>query len=281
MITHQVPPKIPYETKTIKIGDYDLTYWEEGTEFKGERPTLYFLHGWTGDIQDWVWQFEYFSPKYHVMAHHHRHHGTSTSRDEPVTMKDLADDFYQIVLKKEISDFILIGHSMGTFVALEFVLQHQDLVKALVLIGGSSRLQLPAAVFELLPSFKTMDEVAVLLNNWFDIPIRKRPKKQRDFYKNLYKWEIERKKGLPMYVATRFVDAFENYDVTSRLAEIRTPTLIMYGIQDIMVDQKENSAILKAIPNSEVILIEDSGHSPTREQIDRTNAVLEDFFERF
>ena len=100
--------------------------------------------------------FEYFSPKYHVMAHHHRHHGTSTSRDEPVTMKTLAEDFYQIILKKEISDFILIGHSMGTFVALEFMLQHQDLVKALVLIGGSSRLQLPAAVFELLPSFKTI-----------------------------------------------------------------------------------------------------------------------------
>ncbi|MHA1428497.1 MAG: alpha/beta fold hydrolase, partial [Candidatus Helarchaeota archaeon] len=86
---------------------------------------------------------------------------------------------------------------------------------------------------------------------------------------------------LPMYIATRFAEAFKYYDVTMRLAEITTPTLIIYGEQDMMVNQRENSAILMTIPNSKLVIIKDSGHSPTREQIDKTNAVLEDFFNKF
>ncbi|MHA1130568.1 MAG: alpha/beta fold hydrolase [Candidatus Helarchaeota archaeon] len=280
-MNHEVPPKIPYKLKEIQIKNYVLTYWEEGIEFKGQRPTLYFLHGWMGDIQDWYWQFEYFASKYHVMAHHHRHHGTSTTRDEPVTIKDLADDFYQILLQKGISDFILIGHSMGTFVSLEFMLEHQGLVKGLILIGGASRLQLPLDAQKLIMSLDSMEQLAIMLNHWFNIPLRKRPKEMREFYKRLNDWEIERKKRLPMYIATRFAEAFKYYDVTMRLAEITTPTLIIYGEQDTMVNQRENSAILMTIPNSRLVIIKDSGHSPTREQIDKTNAVLEDFFRKF
>ena len=278
---YKIPPDISFETKEIQIGDYNLTYWEEGLEFKGKRPTIYFLHGWTGDIYDYVWQVEYFSSKFHVMIHNHRSHGTSTSRDEPVTMKDLAEDFYQILKKKEISDFILMGHSMGSFVSLELVLAHQDLVKALVLCGAASRMTLPPGVEDLIGKFDSMYEIQHLLANWFDIPLRKRPQEDRDFYARLYKWELDQKKGLPLHVATRFIEGFKQYDVTNRLKEIQVPTLILYGEQDIMVSQKDNTPILQAIPNSEVVLIEGSGHSPTREQIDATNAVLEEFFNRF
>ncbi len=281
MIRQEFPSQDSYPLHKIKINDYDLTYWEEGTQYKNKKPTLYFLHGWMGEITEYYWQFEYFSSKFHVMAHNHRSHGTSTSRDEPVTMKALAEDFYQILEQKAIKDFILIGHSMGTFVSLEFALKHQDSLKALVLIGGASRLPVQPAVIGLLQSINSMKELATLMSGSFDIPLRKRPKDQREFYAKLAQWEINNKTKLPLYVARRFYDGFKDYDVTAHLDEIKVPTLIIFGEADILVGQKENSEILSAIPNSEIVLIKDSGHSPTREQFEHTNKVLEEFFNRF
>ena len=48
MIPRKMPPDIAFEYKSIKIGDYNLTYWDEGPK---NKLTLCFLHGYTGDIQ--------------------------------------------------------------------------------------------------------------------------------------------------------------------------------------------------------------------------------------
>lgn len=281
MVTYEVPPEIEFETKELQIGNYSLTYWEEGAENKGKRPTLYFLHGWTGDIMDHYWQIEHFRPRFHCMAHNHRNHGTSTFRDEPVTMKDLAEDFYQILQQKDIPKIILIGHSMGTFVSLEFTLAHQDLLTALVLIGGSSRYNVPSHVNDMVSKVTSTYDLQMIISKMFDIPLRKRPKELKEFYAKLHKWEMDRKKTLPIYTSTRFFEALQNYDLTDRLPEIKVPTLLMYGEKDTLVDQEENSAVLTAIPNSKLVIIEGSGHSPTREQIDLANAKLEEFFNQF
>jgi len=274
-----MPPDIEFEYKKIKIGEFNLTYWDEGPK---DGLTICFLHGYTGCIDGWYYQVSEFSKKYRCLAQNHRCHGSSDSKDEPVTIKDISKDFNEFLDKLKIKDKIIaIGQSMGGFIAQQFAIDHQDRMLALVLTDTSPFLPIPKDSFEQVQKMG-IAELARLMDKIFSIPIRKRPKELRQYYKNLADWEYNQKKHLPTYVALNFLKAINEWNITERLSEIKVPTLIVFGEKDTMIEKEKYSSILhEKIPNSELVIIKDAGHGPQTEQIDDYNKVLADFFKRF
>ncbi|MHA1785960.1 MAG: alpha/beta fold hydrolase [Candidatus Helarchaeota archaeon] len=270
----EIPPKVNYQTNKIKIGNYNLAYWDEGPK---DAEVICFVHGYTGDKLDWIFQIEYFSKMYRCIAHEHRSHGKSDIKDEEVTIKDLSEDLYELLKKLKVEKINLVGHSMGGFVSLQFALDHQDMLNRLILVDTTAKLKTPDDAYEMIKKFGYY-EFSKMTAKFTEIPLRKRPLESRDFYKKLQKWELERKKNVPDFVAINFMRAFNNQNVEDRLNEINTKTLIIFGKQDLLIDAKIHSKILKDnIPNSKLIFIDNSGHSPTREQYLEFNKVLEEF----
>ncbi|NQU07244.1 MAG: alpha/beta fold hydrolase, partial [Candidatus Abyssubacteria bacterium] len=119
----------------IRVNDIDLNYEQSG---KGE--TIVFLHGYTGSSQDWASQIPVVSTDYRAIAVDHRGHGKSEApvTEEAYSIKIFSEDVYALLGRLGITRCCLVGHSMGGFMALQLVLDHPDIVKALVLVDTSS-----------------------------------------------------------------------------------------------------------------------------------------------
>ena len=82
-------------------------------------PALVFIHGWMCDQSFWVAQVEYFRETNTVVTIDLPGHGLSGVEREPWSVLALGADVQAVVEDLDLSDVVLIGHSMGGPVALE------------------------------------------------------------------------------------------------------------------------------------------------------------------
>lgn len=132
-------------------------------EWKGEGPTLLFLHatGFHGRVWDQIIrQF----PERHVLSVDMRSHGYSGSAPYPEFWRDLAEDVYQLVEQLNLTQVYGIGHSCGGHLALLAAARYPELFRHI--------LALDPVVFDraLLPMFERLAQadhpVAKRRNQW-------------------------------------------------------------------------------------------------------------------
>ncbi len=88
-------------------------------EVRGQGDTaLVFLHGWCGDREYWKHQVEVFAADYRVVALDQAGHGESGKGRKAWTADGLAGDVEAVVNALGLKRVILVGHSMGGWVAL-------------------------------------------------------------------------------------------------------------------------------------------------------------------
>ena len=61
------------------------------------------------------------------------------------------------------------------------------------------------------------------------------------------------------------------------LPQIRVPTLVIAGHDDVLVPLEASESMGRAIPNSRLVVIPDAGHSAPIEQPDAVNAAMREF----
>lgn len=97
-------------------------------------PPLVFVHGWCSDHRFFGPQFEYFKGSRHVVAVDLRGHGESSKPQGDYSIATHAADIAWLCERLGLSRPVIIGHSMGSFVALEVASQFPGLVSAAVLV---------------------------------------------------------------------------------------------------------------------------------------------------
>ncbi|HUP85822.1 MAG TPA: alpha/beta hydrolase [Acidimicrobiales bacterium] len=105
------------------------------------RP-LVLLHGITLSSLAWHDQLRDLSDRFRVIAVDHRGHGSSKAGDGPWDLARLARDVRELFEGLDLADAVLVGHSMGGMVALQYALDHPDALRrhvaGLVLMSTSS-----------------------------------------------------------------------------------------------------------------------------------------------
>ena len=107
----------------------DLNYKEFGL---GEPVII--LHGLFGTLDNWQTIAKKLSEHFTVFILDLRNHGRSPQTDDEFTYQLLADDLAEFMQDHWIYEARIVGHSMGGKVAMQFALNHPDLVKKLVVI---------------------------------------------------------------------------------------------------------------------------------------------------
>ncbi|WP_246795985.1 alpha/beta fold hydrolase [Burkholderia perseverans] len=115
----------------------------------GAGVNVMFIHGWTCDSSDWMWQLPRFESRYRVLAVDLRGHGRSevTPHGTYTQAHYIADIESVIGTKSAGRKFVLIGHSMGAQIAARLAAKRPDLVGAVVSIDGSLGVSRAAADF--------------------------------------------------------------------------------------------------------------------------------------
>jgi len=257
----------------LSVNNINL-YYEE----TGEGETMVFLHGYTGSSQDWANPIPSVSKKYRAVAMDSRGHGRSEAptEEEDYSVKIFSEDVYALLLKLGIEKCCLVGHSMGGFMALQFVLDHPEIIKALVLVDTSS------GEFEVAPGYAELraklDELARNdgMEAAFEYDAANNPMRIERFEKHPELREVTRRKMMStsvdgyIYVARTF-GKWE--PVTNRLNEIGVPTLIFWGEEDTPF-LKASQILRDNIAGAKLVTMSGVGHNPHEEAPELFNATL-------
>jgi len=129
------PQPASYTSRFVEAGGLRLHYQDYGSTGK---PAMLCLHGGAAHAH---W-FDYIAPGFtgdhHVLALDQRGHGDSEWADPPeYSYERYAADLAEVVEKLDLRDFVLIGHSMGGTVALEFAAAYPGRVGKLIVVDST------------------------------------------------------------------------------------------------------------------------------------------------
>jgi len=253
-------------------------------ETAGQGEAVVFLHGMTGSAEDWANQIPFLSPKYRVVALDYRGHGKSAapSSEEEYSIQLFVDDAFALITMLGIKKCCVVGHSLGGFITLQFALEHQDMVAALVLVDCTS------GRFARDPDYvqlrEKLDELARSqgMEAAFEYDADNNPQRIERFQKHPEQREIARRKALMtpvdgyIYVPRAMA---KREPITTRLGEIKVPTLIFWGDEDVGFTEPVQ-VLKKGIVNSELLTVKGVGHSPHEEAPDVFNEALLKFLDK-
>ncbi len=263
----------------VNINGVNLNY-----EVAGQGKAVVFLHGMTGSTQDWTNQFSVLSPKHRCVALDNRGHGKSAapSREGDYSVEIFANDVFSLLKRLNIKKCCLAGHSFGGFVALQFALEHQDMLAALVLVDTTSGQAARDPNYAKLR--QKLDELARSQGTEaaFEYDAANNPQRIERFQKHPEQREIARQKARMtsvdgyIYVPRCFG---KWTPVTSRLSEIKVPTLIYWGDEDLPFTEAVQT-LKRGIAGSELVTVKGVGHSPHEEAPDFFDETLLKFLGR-
>ncbi|MCF8010074.1 MAG: alpha/beta hydrolase [Clostridiales bacterium] len=232
---------------------------------KDPEKTVVFLHGAGGTHQDWRYQVEYFGKKYLSIAIDLPGHGNSQGE----TKKDISH--YTTFLKNFCehvigSPIVLVGHSMGGAIALDFAVNYPEDLSGLVLASTGGQLKIAPAITNMFAGGKIFYQLIDYIYN------KNTPKDLLIFARD------ELAKTPPKVFYNDFL-ACNNFDITDNLKDISTKTLVVYADTDNLVSTEQSKILHQNIPNTQQKVIENSGHMLIVENPEQFNKYLNDFID--
>lgn len=245
----------------------------------GEGTALMFLHGSPGQISNWKYILPYFKKNYRVIAMDLRGYGKSDKPDF-VSISDYIGDIDAIREELGINEMILIGHSFGTLLSLEYAVRRK--VKAMILISPVTHLekQLMDWIIEYFPPifwkpllFSNNSLMRRLYRKMFFSPATP----DKVFYRFMVD-NMEYIESLPPQ-SFRYLISLVGYDAKASAEKIKAPTLIIVGEDDIITSPEDAKILHQWIKGSKLAVIPDAGHMILYEKPEEICDIIEDFLE--
>ena len=164
---------------------------------------------------------------------------------------------------------IIVGHSMGSAIALQMALDLPERVLALVLVGSGSRLRVASSILENSASEATFPLAVKTINDWAFGPDT--PERLKELAAN------RMGETRPSVLHGDFI-ACNEFDIDERLAEIKTPTLIICGSEDKLTPPKYSKLLHEHILHSDLVNIERAGHMVMLEKSRTVADAMMEFF---
>ncbi len=231
-----------------RVNDIELHYQLEGDG----AETIVLINGLADDLESWGFQMDDFlAAGYRVLRFDNRGIGASTKPAGPYSSRMLADDAKALVDSLGITDFHLMGVSMGGMIAQEYALAYGSDLRS-VTFGCTYAAPGPFCG----RMFAMWGEMA---------PVLGVPFVMRDVTLWAFTTEFFEQRGEELAefeTAMRYLDqpvhaylaqlaVIQQHDTTSRLHQITTPALVLAGAQDILIPVSLSRRLQEGVPGSE------------------------------
>lgn len=246
------------------LNDTELFYVEVG-----EGLPCLVMHGGMGfdhtALHPWL---DPLGEEMHLVYYDHRGNGRSgRPPSETITFEQLCADADALREHLGFEKVAVLGYSFGGCIALEYALRYPERLSHLILLStapsGEDEEDFEAnalrkgATPEQLEALEgpPVDDDAALQRLWTLV----RPLYWREFDASLD--DLVMGKTIFSAQAINAGDALaEEWDITPRLGEIRAPTLVLVGREDIVGPPSQAKIMYEGIPDSELVVFEQSGH---------------------
>ena len=243
-----------------------------GKDFDPKLPAIVFLHGAGMDHTVWALLARAFAHHGHaVLAPDFPGHGSSAGA--PLTsIAALADWTAVLIDATGAKAARLVGHSMGSLVALEATARHRGKITGLGLIATAATMRVSD---DLLNAAKTNDHAAVdMIAIWGEGYRAMLGGSQAPGLWMLGGAERLLERALPGAIFADLSACNAYQDALSSAAKIDIPSIVIQGSRDLMTPAKGGKAVAAAIANCRLALIEGAGHMLMSERPDDVLAAL-------
>jgi len=255
----------------ISSDSFSIHY--NGKPIPAGRPALVFVHGAGGCAADWPYQWQQTGippsrdaprwitdyPRYFLDL---PGHGRSPGPARP-TIADYAADVIAFTHAVGIRRAVIIGHSMGSAIALTIGLLKPANLAGLVLLGSGPTMPVSDPILDGLRANFAQTVGLITKFSW--------RKEARAVYREV---ATEHMLAAGSEVVYGDFAACNAFDVTDRMGEISAPTLVVGSTTDRMMPLTRSEALAAAIPGAQLAVIEDGGHFMMTERTNEVNAAL-------
>ena len=268
--------------RELEIGGRRVNYVDLGS---GEdQPPVVFVHGLGGAWQNWLENMPRTAQERRVLAPDLPGFGRSELPSEKVSVSGYGRWVDEFCERLGLGEVVLVGNSMGGFVTAEVAIQSPERVERLALVAAAGititnlrrrPVQTWGRIAAAVASYGAANSRAavtrpMLRHLALGFVMRHPTRLGADLC-----WEQLHAAGTLGFRDA--LDALMDYDFRERLGDIRCPTLIVWGTEDVLVPVGDADEYERLIPNARKILMEDTGHVPMLERPAQFNDCLMDF----
>lgn len=260
----------PAEPESIDVAGYRLSYLCTGA---GDGPPLVLVHGFGGDLNNWLFNQPMLSQHAPVYALDLPGHGRSSKQVGDGDIASLAAVLRQALTALGIDRAHLAGHSLGGAVVLQAALDEPQRAASLTLIA---------------PVGFGPDINMDYINGFIEAGRRKQMKEvlqslfadpglvSREMVDDLLKYKrldgVER--ALKTLAAAVFPDGRQATPLKARLADIAAPVQVIWGARDQIIPAAHGERLPGRV---EGVVLDGAGHMVHMEQAGEVNARIERF----
>ncbi|MBK7293443.1 MAG: alpha/beta hydrolase [Geothrix sp.] len=231
---------------------------------EGAGPPLLFVHGFPLNGDCWAPQLEAFKATNRVLIPDLTGFGASATAAGPATMRRYAQDLFTLCQQLETGPVVLVGHSMGGYIALAFARAYPLFLRGLVLVSTRAGAD-PPDVAE-----ARRETATKVLGSGFGAVVKGLMPKMLS--------TTPSSEGLAEAVhdimwtssssgvAGALLALADRPDQRSHLDELRMPTLVVTGADDTLIPPGESAELARGIPGAELVVIPGAGHLVAYEQ---------------
>ena len=249
-----------------------------GKTFDRKLPAVVFLHGAQLDHSCWNLQSRWFGHHgFGVLAVDLPGHGRSAGT--PLgSIEELAQWVDALLSSVELEQAALVGHSMGSLIAIEAALQFPKRVSRLALLGSTLPMPVSAALLD--AAWHNEPKAVAMVNSFsHSFPAQVGGNTVPGLWMmGMNQRLMERQKsgvfGCDMNACNAYARPLTD------LSAIRQPTLILAGAQDRMTPPKASRALASAIATARLEVLPGAGHALMAEQPDHVLNHLRDFLQQ-
>jgi 3-oxoadipate enol-lactonase len=259
-----------------KVNDIDLHYKLDGD---GEE-VIVLINGLADDVETWFAQIDDFvSAGYRVLRIDNRGIGASSKPAGPYSSRMLADDAKALVDSLGITDFHLMGVSMGGMIAQEYALAYPGDLRS-VTFGCTYAAPGPfcSRMFAMWADMAPVLGVPFVMRDvtlWaFTLPFFDERGGDLAEFETAMRYMDQ-----PVHAYLAQLAVIQQHDTADRLSQITVPSLVLAGENDILIPVALSKRIHELIPGSEWATTK-GGHACLWEHPSEFNRTFLDFVRR-
>jgi pimeloyl-ACP methyl ester carboxylesterase len=256
----------------LSVNGVDTFVATGGRPFDSSVPAVVMLHGAGLDHSAWALHSRWFAHHgFSVLAPDLPGHGRSSGRPLP-TVADMADWTAALLDAAGAPKARLVGHSMGSLIALETSARHPAKVSGLSLIGTAAAMTVGP---DLLKAAEANDPAAIdMVSIWglgFAAELGGSLAPGLWMHSGAQRVLQQCRPGV-LFSDLSACNSYQN--ALAAAAQVTVPTTIILGERDMMTPAKAGKVLAAAVPKARMVVLSGAGHMMMSERPDEVLAAL-------
>jgi len=250
-------------------------------EVHGEGLPVLLCHGAGSNAATWWQQLPAFAPRHRCITLDIRCFGRSRAPLDTFTVPTLVADALAVLDAAGARRAVIVGQSLGGMIGLQLALRHPQRVAAFVACDSSLAIDHPVLLETLKNRALTHAAVSIeqrSLGRWF---LEHRPALAA-LYAQINHFNPSTYEQSPQAWGAALARLHEPASLVPMqdLRRVACPTLLVVGREDPIVPVGIVREVSAMIAGSEVVVVDDAGHSAYFEKADEVNRAVLDFIAR-